>query len=1807
MSRYQTRVFLNNPEKKVPETIVDQFFLTTKTGDINQIRDFTINNKNKLNIVDKSGKTPFHAILELDEKVADNTTKLRALEYLAQSGAPMDLPDSQNIWPIHLAVLTQSKKIIDLLIKKNVNLNRKDSSNNTPLHYSVMGKEIPCPKEAVIGQLIPKQKSEKSEFNEKLKETSVRLSSILSTNQAGTNADLIHIINTIMKIPQMYEEDAFSRTLKNNIINIFTDIAISPAYRGEPNVQQQKLDDLVNQTYVTINSTLFEGVTRPLSIAPSSGGWGPMRISIPGAGAAVVPIRVPPTDAERIMATDRASTLVTLDTNYATLKRTVTTVDVNVADKVIRTVLPAIIKVIDDQYINVLLFCPGCPTSKYGEDVTLTKMLYLLTWNYYRLLAEDYPKLLSAKIVNNFSLMRKSMHEQIAQSGAIFDIRYEEGFLLQLPGTFTNLINDKTTFGEKSHFDDNFLKSIENGDPNTINEKNYCIQDNLIKFFSLTQERRLFRNNRVVNEYIKDDVILFKTRLRGASPILRTVASYYAPTSFIKVDNIRTTVLLGNLTWYEQLKQLIGDVRPQPRAGYTNIFIRPGLAAIPMYIVPDAHLPSPTRVPPRNVFDSGERGEITLYELIRIVHLIYQFIFEGGYTPQSYPGIFGIAIGKWENYIESVGENLAFGQRRKIKDVYPRFIALYKILALQTQIIITNEIAECVKNIMNRDDTSFINNTGTRVKFLDYLNVFKNLPIPGNIISDLLLLSSPSTRVNPEAWDATNDLIIWYRRFYGSIPYDIVREIVSVIVKPDDIINLHANVIINASRNINEVTNIVHNKEFRDHIRAYFGMVSIPDIRTPINALSMIKSVTNVASFPSYQSSLSRGEILPLFFLTETYSNLFILARQLLQQVNDVMALLSTIVSDIITFINDGNYYYIPQIFLPALIKQIIIAVNSLITIRSRLDSFNVERTSFMPFITIDENNTAIIALGDAFVAYVNLQLNAIYRNIREAVKYHNNIVTFLNYNSAYNLIRQNDNKLFSMNIIPVADFPNLLSEFSNYQALQRSLESYRIPQINYYSDKDPRLDVLTGATYRNIIRYSRTGKISNSPNTGDNLQVNYGAAGIVEVDANSGKWLNVSEVARDISYFDAFIGYKKRNIAFEWPSGMPASIRSLVSTHLFMMKQRIIENIVQYVVDNPLENILTGISEPADLTPELKSIRETVIIAKLTDSILNHHIEYTIRQSVSDWIYSIIGSMPAYRSLVSASNDYISLALQNMDEKVIERLENVYPIEPNPDNIPYSTGPTPEPEIHHLYNINYFSTGDVGPNKRCYKIDTDIVSRLITSENINAKNSDGNTALHYAVNIHHPEIVKILVDRGANPFSFKNNKGQSPRDMILEKLQMNIGYSLGDKVEDSINRFVVPYNDMLLAKLRDEKYANNIIRNITLGVPIQLIIYNHMFDLYLKNYQYGFSLEIKNNIQKLLGTSELYPMDLFEYDESSTILQSHNMNRTNERRTRKIREALNLIDTQINGLEKEVTTDEKQKEFINTIMKELRDKKQKLEVALVEIPRTDPDLLPLYQGTVASIRNIDKRYTSIIEFYNFAFKKFDSSLAIWESYMKKPLNKAPSMIFSRAEQALGRIMYTHEKNNLSTLVSFFETVKKYIELKNSLPNNTSDNPLLKAEIDQIIYLINIIITPAIKDIILTQVNKGLQDMGTNVSSDEIAKELKLDTYLSETLPRTIVKHYTGIYNSASDPDILITNADDLFLPLINSIKSTRIIVIDDNSTVIQNVRDHLIPFMINTYQNFINYLRLAIFGYEKYLLNTYQLSKILNFVYHLR
>src|SRR5579863_7700337 len=103
----------NNPEKKVPAKIIEDFFLALKTADINKVREYVDKEKVKLSYMTdaKTGETPFHVVLKMDNKTADKITKLNLLKYLATNGSPLDIPDKSNVRAIHLASQLQDEDI----------------------------------------------------------------------------------------------------------------------------------------------------------------------------------------------------------------------------------------------------------------------------------------------------------------------------------------------------------------------------------------------------------------------------------------------------------------------------------------------------------------------------------------------------------------------------------------------------------------------------------------------------------------------------------------------------------------------------------------------------------------------------------------------------------------------------------------------------------------------------------------------------------------------------------------------------------------------------------------------------------------------------------------------------------------------------------------------------------------------------------------------------------------------------------------------------------------------------------------------------------------------------------------------------------------------------------------------------------------------------------------------------------------------------------------------------------------------------------------------------------------------------------------------------------------------------------------------------------------------------------------------------------------------------------------------------------------------------------------------------------------
>ncbi|AEQ33265.1 ankyrin repeat protein [Megavirus chiliensis] len=1899
MSRYQPRIIINNPEKYVPDDIIEQFFLTLKSGNLDNIRNFVVQNKLKYNIIDRgargstasSGKTPFHVVLELDNKIANNRTKLEIIKFLDTMGSPIDLPDSSNVWPIHLAASSQSEKIIDFLINKKVSLNRKDSSNNTPLIYAIYGLETSCPKPLTIGSISPPQPIDKNNTNKILTDVNTFIMSQLNNNPI-INDNLIHMINTIQNVPKMYLGQKLEQNIQLEIIQIFTDILSDPGYSVGSNIQQTKLEQLIDKIYSNINQDLLKNLISPLTINPNNSGWGPNILTATGTR--------PPTNLERILETDHILARRDIDTEYAQIKNSIIATNVTITNDSIKDTIPEIINQ-SDFTINEIVFNPNMSNITYGEKISLTKILFLLLWNNYRV---NYGRYFAEKILNSFPVMNINQFRLLIARGVIERANTSD----TLYGSTISHLLGSSIILDRNIMDDALEQIVLYYDTQPIilnTGYNSCIASRLINLFTNSDTNRSKLNLR--NTSLNQPLSQILNR-----PEYQSISNNF---------NILRAQFKRDYSWFSMLTNLIKDIQPVNKIYDVNndVFVTDTDTGYD-FILPN----TPLYKPGSNPINSNN---YTLLEAFRVIEILVRFLRSGRVVVSTYPLIFDTPISQWNDYVDNIS-TILLPDGTTISQSYPELIFLYKILVIFGQQQIKKYIESCINTLLSR----FNNDENPGDEIVDYKQLFGELDdayllsilLPSIPNRDEFTIIADEDTIDPffdikqNKWNSNNQLITWFTQFQDKFISNELTEWINSLIASTEIfsysgINTLRQIIENNILNDNsEINNIINNTSFRNTVRQYFG--SNYSTSSTISSNNLIQryniATRNIKLDKTYDRNLSklRNEIIDILtFLTEICGNIIVNIKQRMIKLSDLMTVINNIMADIISCINTRTVYYIPQIFLPALVKQLFVIIIELISIRNEIIQYNSQKSDYISYVdTLNINAVKIVTLMDNYMSKINNELSNIYINTLNIIKQHNIIIEFLNSHSAYQLIRSRRDyqekgdgaavSLFDYNLNPILDMPNTFNELKNLELLNDIFRKYTIPDIRYYGnnseidrirhdifgpiDEIDEDDFYVFDNYRGVIDYIRSGNVSNSPFDGENSQLNMVAYNdndtiVYDIEENinpiSGTWLNfLIDKPENTTYNNAFIAYIKDLYQYKWVNGMPPSIRNFLSKHLGVLKIRIIEETVQYFLDQSssgTKNLLENIKQMGTGTTydNVSDVVTYMVIARQTDNIINEIINYTTKQMITEWIYQYVKSNNQIASLIDNNTVNIirekyfqRISLNQINQSDISKLLNSDPtqvnikipqIEPNPDNIKYATGTINPKFINYLYDIDYTSTSN--NNSTCYTINPKIVSKLITGENINSKNSDGNTPLHIAITMNDPNIVELLLNKGANK-TFVNIHNKNPVDLSIINIQQHIKYTEGVTVIETINNFVIPFNDLLLARLKDERFKNNIIKNITMGIPISIVIYNHLFTNYLQNYRYNFTIELKNSIQNLLKKYfnlefTVYPIDLFEISDVNKLTQilenNNNTIRANKtintsiiNRTRYYDKQISLLNNQIDNLQKEknINSDPDQILFIDNIIINLKAQKRKIESkkTSVGVPKNitmNDAAAGNYNLAIKSIKNkIRDRNITLIDFYDLGFQRIgtnnDLYLAIWNDYLNKNINNTPSMIFSLLNKIISnnintifdennnQIIKTELKTELETISKFFEIVRNYIESVDQYPKNLDDNPILMEESKQIIYLINLIITPSIRNIILNQILSGLSEMDplktfTNDSNkiiDSITNAkfngVTLDRYLYDVLPQLAYKYYTTVYNNSDDIDMKITNGNDLYLPIIQILRQNNLINITDDSVLAQNFREYLIPFISNTYHYFIYHVKLARHGYERYIINTHKLIKIL-------
>ena len=824
---------------------------------------------------------------------------------------------------------------------------------------------------------------------------------------------------------------------------------------------------------------------------------------------------------------------------------------------------------------------------------------------------------------------------------------------------------------------------------------------------------------------------------------------------------------------------------------------------------------------------------------------------------------------------------------------------------------------------------------------------------------------------------------------------------------------------------------------------------------------------------------------------------------------------INQVVNQILSFINNRLYYYVRQILLPVLIAGCIDIIVSLKTMQDR----NQELLSAW----IDASRSYPTAINNT-LSMTDKVVDQIYGVVKSVVNYHNLVIELLNNHSALQYIKGERKEIFDQPLMPISPFPNRIPSDDE---MKQIISGYADKANTYYAGTDP---ITVAYTVSGLLPLERaSASISNVPVDRANSQLPVNPTLPVDPAIGNqiqvftpypGVWLRGTAEGR--RYGDAFIALMEADYPDRVP---PPSIRSLLDDYLISKKVQIIKDVVQYVNDN---NNLYG--QISDLLSTDDRTVVAIAVGRLTDGITNQFITFGNSQVVNDYVRGFID--PSYAST--------AITYPKVTPPTLKEIPKY--IEPNPNAIKYTS--SDQDNIRYLYDENTSSITNVNTNKTCYRLNSKVVDMVFSPRNLVWRNSDGDTPLHLAVMAQNPLVIKQLMAYGANPKSWPNLRGKTPYDLAKEALDLHTR-SYGSSIFDNIKQFVITFNDQLITRLDQEKTNHTILENITLAIPISIILYNLFWKNNITGQHHGIEDYLSTNLIRLLDSQKL---DINEKAFDIVEPSPPSINPTDNRK------AIDGIYRQIS-----ITTDKNKLKALQDMLKDMREINT---TRYVYPPISDEDL-----------------------------EKKIQLPETWIEYLKKPMSYAPSMVLPHLIDAYS------QSNNSKTVTQFFGIIREFIQSKNSqgtiqlYPNLEPEFRIFKAAIrltfsrsaEQFLIQDTVEQLSKISDITPGNLETAIVTSTFNGKT--------LHQYLFDIFPELVIVHTTGAYY---DPETMpgIQNLNT-FIPEI--IRSNTSIIISPDGDLSQRLTNTIMPFLTETAQFLVEYLRLSLYGYERYLLSTWQ------------
>ena len=653
-------------------------------------------------------------------------------------------------------------------------------------------------------------------------------------------------------------------------------------------------------------------------------------------------------------------------------------------------------------------------------------------------------------------------------------------------------------------------------------------------------------------------------------------------------------------------------------------------------------------------------------------------------------------------------------------------------------------------------------------------------------------------------------------------------------------------------------------------------------------------------------------------------------------------------------------------------------------------------------------------------------------------------------------------------------------------------------------------------------------------------------------------------------------------------------------------------------------------------------------INAKLIDNIVTSYINGIIdisstvvaKNTINDKNYSkILGKIIGNNNEVILNNDYgyglklneivnsiTSINKSNINKNIVSIIEERPKIKQN---------------VIEKYNYNYKQTN----NRECKILDLDIINYLIKNgSSVHVKDFSGNTVLHYAISLENPEIVNLLINNSANANinNSQNKYGMTPLQMIIKEIFNESGNN---------GRFADNYYENIKKLLE----INAIYKNITLNysssfLPQLLIMLNHYFFIQAKNYPRNWTFNKMQNLSEIISADRNSIIDPY-LSFGNLFIPNNELN-----------VKYNYVNKEIININNEI--DELNNKLINyqnemnTLGNNYPDRKTDLNKLLIKNTNKIMDLQNEKNKLIGQIQNVPKQpiknnlatdKTNVMDIYNNIYwqfnknKKYDSAFDVnyFPNEMQTYISSNPYTFLQIHTMVQDAVLYSIRdinKDNVSNImvklniiIDFYDNVllpmsQDYVELP--LEYNEKSNYVLYNVMNILIFTLKTTLMIPFYNTIVKSLAKYVRELNLppsreidekNISISNKYNENEYAQYISEILikiidakpesqlmkyifdymPEKIIKLQLNIFSDDNDSDKLL-NKDIIYEQINKILMSNSVIPINENSSIIKNISNDVIPFYKSYIDMFIDEGYKMINNYFAYIRHEANLLKIL-------